>query len=109
MLFYSELLTCRSLGSESNLCSNSLSNLLKAPLIMEFESPAKALCRCDGHTLVKVRSGLQVLPGLLLQLLTELLPLYRSNVSYTNGGELMEKNQGLKKEKKKGLSVCVYR
>ncbi|TNN80965.1 hypothetical protein EYF80_008621 [Liparis tanakae] len=46
---------------------------------MEFEAPAKALSWCNGHTLVEVGCGLQVLPGLLLQLLSELLPLHRSN------------------------------
>ena len=48
---------------------------------MEFEAPARALSWCDKHALVKVGCGLQVVPGLLLQLLTELLPLYCSNVS----------------------------
>lgn len=67
----------------TNLSSNSLSNLLKASLVMEFESPACALSWRNRHTLVKVGCGLQVISRLLLQLLAELLSLYCSNVSYT--------------------------
>lgn len=80
------MLTCDSSGVKSNLSSNSLSDLLKAPLVVEFEGPAGSLSGCNKHTLVEVGGGLQVLPRLLLQLLTELLPLHRSNVRYTDGG-----------------------
>lgn len=50
---------------------------------MEFEAPARPLSRCYKHTLVKVGGGLQVIARLLLQLLSELLPLHRSNVGCT--------------------------
>lgn len=50
---------------------------------MEFESPACTLSWRNRHTLVEVGCGLQVISGLLLQLLAELLSLYCSNVSYT--------------------------
>lgn len=49
---------------------------------MEFEAPTRALSWCNKHALVEVGRGLQVVTRLLLQLLTELLPLYRSNVGY---------------------------
>lgn len=67
----------------SNLSSNSLSDLLKTTRIVEFEALARTLSWCHGYPQVKVGSGLHFLPGLLLQLLTELLPLYGSYVSCT--------------------------
>lgn len=76
------------LGVKSNLCSNSLCNLLKASLVVELEGPARALSWRNKHTLVEVGCGLQVVPRLLFQLLTELLPLYRSNVRCTVGREI---------------------
>jgi len=80
---------------ESNLSSNSLSNLFKTPLLVEFKAPASTLSWCDRHTLVKVGRRLQIIPRLLLQLLTELLPLYRSYVSCTERGKwfVSQKNQ----------------
>lgn len=68
------------LGDKHNLSSNSLSDLLKAPLLVELEAPASALSWCDKHTLVEVGRGLQLLPRLLLQLLSELLSFYRPDV-----------------------------
>ncbi len=90
-------------GVKSNLSSNSLSNLLKATLLMKFEGPASALSWCDKHTLVEVGSGLQVLPRLFLQLLTELLPLDSSNVCYIDRKKLIAESQN----KKLILCVCV--
>lgn len=78
--------TCDSLQVKSNLSSDSLSNLLKAPLVVESEAPPRALSWCNKHALVEVGRGLQVVPRLLFQLLTELLPLYRTNVRYTDKG-----------------------
>lgn len=69
---------------------------------MEFEALARALSWCNKHTLVKVGRGLQVIPRLFLQLLTELLPLYRSNVCYTGG----RKNCRTSKQEIK--TVCVH-
>lgn len=82
-------LTCGSLGVKSNLGSYSLSDLLKAPLLVELEGPARTLSWCNKHTLVEIGGRLQVLSRLLLQLLAELLPLHRSNVRYTDGGQLI--------------------
>jgi len=63
-----------------NLGSDPLGDLLEAPLLVELEGLAWALSGRDVDPLVKVGRGLQVLPGLLLQLLPELLPLHRTNV-----------------------------
>lgn len=68
------------LGDKHNLSSNSLGDLLKAPLLVELETLARALSWCDEHTLVEVGCGLQLLPRLLLQLLSELLSFYRTDV-----------------------------
>lgn len=69
--------------TNTHLSSYSLSNLLKPSLVMEFKGLARALWRWYEHTLVKVGRGLQLLPGLLFQLLSKLFSLYRPNVSYT--------------------------
>lgn len=74
----------------SNLSPNSLSNFLKAPLLMEFKGPARALSSCYKNTLIEVRCGFQVVTGLLFQLLTELLPLYRSYIGCTGRWKLFE-------------------
>ena len=76
-------LICECFGVKTDLSSYSLSNLLEAPLVMEFEAPSSTNSRCNIDTLVEIGRWLQILPRLLLQLLTELLPLYSSNVCYT--------------------------
>lgn len=69
-------------GVEYNLSSNSLSNLLKASLVVEFEAPTSPLSLWNSHALVEVGRGLHVLPRLFLQLLTELFSLYSTNICY---------------------------
>lgn len=48
---------------------------------MELEALLGSLGGCYVNPPVKVDSGLQVLARLLLQLLTELLPLHRTDIS----------------------------
>lgn len=65
---------------EYNLGSDPLSNLLKTTLLVEFEGLSWTLSYWNGHALVEVGRGLQVLVGLLFQLLTELLSFYCMDV-----------------------------
>lgn len=65
-----------------NLGSDPLGNLLKTPLLVKFEGLSRALRHWNGHALVEVGCGLQVLVRLLFQLLTELLPFYCMDVCY---------------------------
>lgn len=71
---------------------------------MEFESPACTLSWRNRHTLVEVGCGLQVISGLLLQLLAELLSLYCSNVSYTGKEKMFCE---ISKQRKHIVYVCV--
>lgn len=66
----------------TNLSSNSLSNLLEAPGLVKSEASARALGGRDEHTVVKVWRRLQIITRFLLQLLTKLLPLYRSYIGW---------------------------
>lgn len=63
-----------------NLGSDPLGDLLKTTLFVEFKGLSWALRYWNGHTLVKVGCGLQVLVWLLFQLLTELLSFYCMDV-----------------------------
>lgn len=65
---------------EYNLGSDPLSNLLKTTLLVKFEGLSWTLSYWNGHALVEVGRGLQVLVRLLFQLLTELLSFYCMDV-----------------------------
>lgn len=67
---------------EHNLGSDSLGDLLKASLLVEFEAFTRTLGLIERHAVVEVGRGFQVFPRFLLQLLTELLSFYSTNVRY---------------------------